>query len=79
MPLFNRRNKAGSGAGEQIHIGHNDPFMGGWSGNPTYASKDPFAPKASKGGVSLERAAGMAKTGDAERAKQGKFRPDPFA
>lgn len=81
MPLFNRRNKAGSGAGEQVHIGHTDPFNPPSSPRPAPVPlhKDPFVGPRPDGGVSLERMAHMAKVSDALRAQQGKYRPDPFA
>jgi hypothetical protein len=84
MPLFNRRNKAGSGEGEQVHIGHTDPFAGPVPANPFPAAhdapshKDPFNPPRSSG-VSLEQMAHRAKVTDALNAQQGKYRPDRFA
>jgi hypothetical protein len=57
MPLFNRRNKAGSGEGQMTHVGHTDPFMGDWNGHATpyvHPSQDPFASKPKDGSVPLD-------------------------
>jgi hypothetical protein len=48
MPLFNRRNKAGSGEGQMTHVGHTDPFMGDWDGHAAPAASPGNAPFSSE-------------------------------
>lgn len=57
MPIFNSRKKAGSGEGQQVHIGHMDPFS---AQNPLTAHLNRFDKMTvERGGKSTKPAGGF--------------------